>query len=120
MRVNVVMQEFTVRELGKLRRMTMEFRDRFKQFPMITEDMHLTGPGYFEKQVACPMLFFYLAICWNGETLPCCHMLSPGMFSLGNVFDSSITDVFHGSFISNLRRGNLADTPCESCNLYTD
>jgi radical SAM protein with 4Fe4S-binding SPASM domain len=118
MRINVVAQEFTKRERGKMRRLMMGYYDDFKVFPMITERCRTTGPG-FEKQPACPMHYFYLAILWNGESLPCCHILSPGGWSMGNIYDSSIKEVFHGEVVNMLRQNILKGTPCEHCNIYT-
>lgn len=116
MRVNIVAEEFAPVEIDKLVQMMYGHCNGMKVFNMITEDMHdLSGRRKFEF---CPPMFSYLGITWDGETVPCCHILSPGTFTLGNVVESSVERVFNGTQYRNLRYGKVEGTPCEKCDVY--
>jgi len=117
MRVNIVAEEFTPLEIDQLEHEMHLHCDGFKVFSMITEDMHQVGGR--RDYPFCPCMFTYLAVMWDGEALPCCHILSPGGFTLGNVVDSSVKYVFNGTQYKNLRYGKVEGTPCQNCDIYT-
>lgn len=109
-RANIIVDELTASQLNIIR--TMPFPQRV--FSAISEDMKCTLPRTPYYPV-CPSKFYYLAVLWNGETLPCCHILSPGAFSLGNANEQSLHDIFYGYKAKRLRKGYEKNTPCLGC-----
>ena len=113
-RVNITQDEFTMEQLQEIYGRLMFEVEFVREFREITEDMKLKfrrGPmsGF------CPSKYWYLAVLWNGDTLPCCHMLSSGDWSLGNVVEKSLHDVFYGYKYKRLRQGHEKNTPCLNC-----
>jgi radical SAM protein with 4Fe4S-binding SPASM domain len=81
--------------------------------PQITEDLKSPLPSTSK----CSDPFHYIAVLWNGETLPCCHLLSPGEFTMGNVKDG-LYEVWMGEKYERLRQGDLTNLPCHYCKLF--
>jgi sulfatase maturation enzyme AslB (radical SAM superfamily) len=114
LRANIVAPEFTSGELYLIETVLRRNRIKIKKVNAITEDLQCND----EKTIlypACPSLYCYLAVLWNGDTLPCCHILSSGDWSLGNVTEQSLKEVFYGADYQRLRDGDQNGTPCLHC-----
>ena len=111
--MHIVRGEFSDDETPKIIRETWKLGE-VQYHPMISEDLKVT-PRY---PVPCQNPFYYLGILWNGETVPCCHMLSPGDFSMGNVFSHCLNAVWEGNPYESIRAGRLEGTPCATCQIY--
>ena len=114
MRLNVVAEEFTQNDLNMIAVKMRGYSDGVKIITYISEDMKtaMQKPGTWP---VCMSLCMYMAVLWNGETLPCCHILSPGNWTLGNVEKTSLRSVFRGAAYAALRVGDVKGTPCEFC-----
>ncbi len=113
-RLNMVAEEFTE---GDLQQISMKMRghcDNIKIFTYITEDMH-SAMERLPLWPVCPSMYTYLAVLWNGDTLPCCHVLSPGNWSLGSLQKASLKTIFHGAAYQRLREGQTEGTICHTC-----
>lgn len=112
-RANVVVDEFSPSELYQIKYALFGIV-HVKEMRAIAEDMQapVVRTRFYPL---CPNKYYYAAILWNGDVLPCCHMLSSGDWSLGNVSEKSIHDVFYGYKFRRLRHGYEKGTPCESC-----
>lgn len=128
--VNVMADEFKHHEVIALadrvkeRKIVVQFR---RGWPM-TEDLKTPMqhpqttttwtdvPAPFHSDKFCLAPFYYTAVLWNGDTLPCCHILNGGDFSLGNVFNTSLLDVWNGQAYGRLRNENYEPScPCVAC-----
>jgi radical SAM protein with 4Fe4S-binding SPASM domain len=116
-RANVIYEEFTEAELADIGKAMEGHCDLVKVFYMIPEDLHV-DEARSRNLPMCQYPFFYMAILWDGETLPCCHMISPGTFTLGNVVEKSMRTVFRDKPYRMLREARYAGTPCEVCNVW--
>jgi radical SAM protein with 4Fe4S-binding SPASM domain len=117
LRANIVCDEFTQAEYYHLTTKLRKNRITNKTVNAITEDMQGIGYGSSLVYPACAEMYAYLAVLWNGDTLPCCHLLSPGNWSLGNINEQTINQVFYGKKYNALRAGEQTGTPCLKCNL---
>jgi Iron-sulfur cluster-binding domain len=114
LRLNIVQQEFSPGEHYLLMQKIRKAHHKFKLISALTEDL----VGVCDKTVVyplCPSMYTYLAVLWNGDTLPCCHLLSSGSWSLGNVNTQTMHDVFFGAAYEALRNGKQEGTPCLKC-----
>jgi radical SAM protein with 4Fe4S-binding SPASM domain len=114
MRLNIVAEEFTQNDLNMIAVKMRGYTDGVKIITYISEDMK-TAQQKPSTWPVCMSMSMYMAVLWNGETLPCCHILSPGNWTLGNVEKTSLQAVFKGRAYAALRSGELAGTPCEGC-----
>ncbi len=83
--------------------------------PFISESLQVTPqiPG------RCTNPSNYLGILWDGRTLPCCHLLDPGLsFSMGNAIQEGVLGVWEGAKYEALRAGKLHGLPCDYCKVY--
>lgn len=120
-RANIIEREFPAATLSGIRATLhgnlfygVKGVDAIKPLPVITEDLKSTMSRLPHYPV-CPNMYFYLAILWNGDCLPCCHLLSSGDWSLGNVAEKTVHEVFNGDAYNKLRLGFEEGTPCEGC-----
>lgn len=114
-RVNIVAEEWTQADIDMFIAKMHRDVDQIKLITYITEDMRTAMP-HPTTWPLCPSHFSYLAVLWNGETYPCCHILSaPSDFSMGNVNETSIKNIFKGKAFERLRYTTQEDTPCETC-----
>lgn len=72
---------------------------------------------------ACPLLFYLLQIDADGNVFPCSPLGLPASFSLGNVRDTTLHDMWFGEKLYNLQmqhlRGNRSThAVCGSCENY--
>jgi sulfatase maturation enzyme AslB (radical SAM superfamily) len=114
LRANIVTSEYTAGELYQIETVLRHNRIKIKKVDAITEDLQCNC----EKTIVypeCPSMYSYLAVLWNGDTLPCCHILSSGDWSLGNVNEHTLKEVFYGEGYQRLRVGDQAGTPCLKC-----
>jgi radical SAM protein with 4Fe4S-binding SPASM domain len=111
-RANIVAEEFSQQELDEIVELLNGKVDRVRCVTYISEDMQTANDETVE---GCPGPYRYMAILWNGDTLPCCHILSPGKWTLGNISDSSLLEVWNGHEYARLRKGNVEGTPCMGC-----
>ncbi len=88
--------------------------DKVDFYHMYTEDLRRTDGAV---PVPCREPFYYMAVLWNGDVVPCCHMLSSGSFSMGNVRDG-LLDVWMGDRYVRLRDGDTRGFPCERCMIH--
>ncbi len=115
-RLNVVAEEFTEDELSQIEAKMRGHCDNIKVFTAISEDMR-SSMDRSPTWPFCGSMYMYLAVLWNGETLPCCHLLSPGDWSLGSVTKNSLFSVFRGKAYQTLRTGNTEGTICHTCEI---
>ena len=85
-------------------------------YPLITEDLKYAD-GKRKGDPFCKSPFHYMAILWNGDTWPCCHLLSSDFPSLGNVNDRGVIEIWEGEEYNHLRR-SPEDYPCRNCELW--
>lgn len=111
-RINIVEGEFPVDELKNIIK-PLQFISYLSLNPYITEDLQYVKPMNLKP---CIEPFHYLAILWDGETYPCCHLLSTNNFSMGNI-KYGIKEVWNGEKYQKLRKGVTSNTPCEYCKL---
>lgn len=114
MRLNIVAEEFTQNDLNMIAVKMRGYTDGVKIISYISEDMK-TAQKKPSTWSVCTSMSMYMAVLWNGETLPCCHILSPGNWTLGNADKTSLRRVFRGNAYASLRAGNVTGTPCEFC-----
>lgn len=93
-----------------------------------SEDLRLVKPTLYDGALArtkrvkvCPYPFYYLAVLWNGDVVPCCQDLS-GLNVLGNVSEDTIASIWNGKPYRALRRFAAGDrfpqqSRCHTCNL---
>jgi len=117
-RANIVAEEFNQQQLDDVTEAIHGHVDGVRIVGAISEDLQL--PGNDKGPVnplwpGCQSLYFYLGVLWNGDALPCCHILSPGAWSLGNVDQESLKEVFHGKTYENLRNRHFEGSPCMTC-----
>jgi radical SAM protein with 4Fe4S-binding SPASM domain len=90
------------------------------------EDRKKTNPDevYLHKKQACPFPFYNLTINVNGDATACCVDWNKAT-KVGNIFESSITEVWNGREMSKLRELHLfnrrsENSSCAKCEfLYT-
>lgn len=115
-RLNMVAEEFTENELQHISAKMRGHCDEIKIFTYITEDMKRGGSNQPVWPI-CSAMFTYLAVLWNGDTLPCCHVLSPGDWSLGSVNKTTLQGIFRGAAYERLRMGDTESTICHTCEI---
>ncbi len=123
-----------------------EFKNRFKNLPLdtyryvtphryageIAEDVTGTKYGYMKKNahntifaklqyIPCPYPWFSMHILWDGTVTPCCMDFHAG-YSLGNINDSTLLEIWNGKAMQQLRRklssGVIKEIPlCSRCDL---
>lgn len=76
-----------------------------------------------EHREVCPYAFYSLQIDVDGNTFPCPPLGFPEDFSLGNVMDKSVYDIWHsdrlyGMQLSMLKKGRCAVKYCDNCENY--
>lgn len=111
---NIVAEEWSQKEIDHFAAVLHNHVDHVRITTYITEDMQTAMP-HTQYWPMCPSMFAYLAVLWNGDTLPCCHILSSDTFTLGNLNEKSLKQVFKGKTYETLRYGETANTPCENC-----
>jgi radical SAM protein with 4Fe4S-binding SPASM domain len=111
---HIVEGEFSQMELIMINRVLSKIAN-VNTHPLITEDLK----SIYKRPEPCTEPFKYIAILWNGETLPCCHILASGTFTMGNVSEKSIFEIWEGDAYNRLRTGDHKRTPCETCELYS-
>jgi radical SAM protein with 4Fe4S-binding SPASM domain len=117
-RANIVDEEFkTQYGLQKVKKELEGFGVAVKVMSAITEDMsRFLDDSKFRPEL-CFVPYWYMGVLWNGDVVPCCHVLSPGRWSLGNVSDRSLQDVFDDEPYKRLRSGFYEGTLCERCTI---
>jgi len=68
----------------------------------------------------CPMMFYFMQICVDGNVYPCCVPGLPRSLSMGNVSEDSLFDIWNSTkrnsmLRMNLRDGFAANTNCAGC-----
>lgn len=117
-RANIVEEEFRtkysmIKVLRELERIPVEI----KLISAITEDLSRYVNDLTSRQTMCFSPFWYMGILWNGDVLPCCHILSTGGWTLGNVTDRTMQAVFDDQPYRNLRAAFYEGSPCERCTI---
>jgi radical SAM protein with 4Fe4S-binding SPASM domain len=115
-RANLVIEEFTQNELNQLEQKLSGHVDALRCISYITEDMQ-TVCEHSPLWPLCASTYVYMGIMWNGDVLPCCHLLSPGHWSLGNVAKGTIRKVWLSPPYKALRQGRFGGTICERCQI---
>ncbi len=113
-RLNIVAEEFTQDDLNQIAVKMRGWCDGCKIISYISEDLKMAAGRQPDGQ-PCLSMFTYLGVLWNGDTIPCCHILNPGQWSLGNVAETSLQQAFFGAPYTKLRDGLLEGTLCEKC-----
>jgi radical SAM protein with 4Fe4S-binding SPASM domain len=60
-------------------------------------------------------------ISYNGDAMPCCMISTPDRFTLGNVLEQGVAEVWNGAPYESFRRELQSDRPpniCASCSVY--
>lgn len=112
----IVQNEFNQKNLmDQLKRWT-QILDDITVYPLQTE---LLKYADWEKPEGstCTQPTYYMAILWNGDVYPCCHLFSTDFRGMGNVAESGVLDVWRGERYELLREGKLPDAPCKGCEL---
>jgi len=112
---NIVRDEFNEYDLCRAISAFKPLVDVLTVKGMMTEDLRYAN-GYRQPRM-CQSPFFYLTVLWNGDTLPCCKLLSSGSFSMGKIQDG-LEAVWLNSKFEDLRNHRLEGYPCEDCMLY--
>lgn len=77
-----------------------------------------------EDKDVCPLLFYIMQIDVEGNVFPCTPLGLPADFSLGNIREQTLLDIWTGEKLKNLRllhlKKNRAENPvCSSCQSFT-
>jgi MoaA/NifB/PqqE/SkfB family radical SAM enzyme len=81
---------------------------------IFTKDQKFQTPHNLKPVYSgCYSLHSYMAVLWNGDVVPCCHCVS-GNRVVGNVFESSLSEVWHSREYRTLRELGH----CPGCELY--
>jgi MoaA/NifB/PqqE/SkfB family radical SAM enzyme len=83
---------------------------------------------YVEPRQVCGVMFYFLQVNIDGETFPCSTPGLPNGFTMGNVKDKSLVDIWNDKKRNALMRANLskgyksipACTKCSSCIAIAD
>jgi len=113
--INLVRDEFSETTILEKKSLYKQLTESFTVKTMMTEDLRYKDGHRLNRQCQSP--FFYLTVLWNGDTLPCCKLLSSGSFSMGNIGDG-LEKVWFGKKFEDLRNHRIAGYPCEHCRLY--
>ena len=114
--ISILLEEWTRREASELTKFAQQNFMSITKCSGITENLHLISrPANVNRR--CMSMDYYLGVLWNGDCVPCCHMLSTDGFSLGNVMHRTISEVFNGGVYGKLRNHDWQDTPCEWCEI---
>ena len=117
----VVKEEFKDKELSNIINDTGPYFRQLIVSAYVTEDLHYLQHSWKDKlhisdrRDPCRAPFTYLAVLWDGNVLPCCRFGNSGDFTLGNINNSTVKEVFYGESFEKLRRGDYTSTPCEHC-----
>jgi MoaA/NifB/PqqE/SkfB family radical SAM enzyme len=68
--------------------------------------LHKWNPQYALPKF-CTFPFYCLTVLWNGDVTVCCHDVN-AEYNVGNVFDSSLIDVWRGDKLEAVREGILS------------
>lgn len=110
----IVYNEFTQSTLPTAIQKVNPFVDILSGQRVITEDLRYADN--YQRPHKCEFPFYYMAILWNGDTLPCCRILSSGSFSMGNIKDG-LENVWNNKKYEDLRNGQTKGYPCEGCKI---
>jgi sulfatase maturation enzyme AslB (radical SAM superfamily) len=86
------------------------------EYPLMTEDLKYVD-GLRKGDPFCKSPFHYMAVLWNGDVWPCCHLLSSDFPSLGNLNNGTINEIWDGEPYTNLRL-DPNNYPCKTCELW--
>jgi len=109
-RLSVHKEEFILEDLEKIGNKIGPYR--LSSTRIMGENLVIPN---FKGKDKCASPFSYIAILQDGKTLPCCRLLSPGKFSMGNINNNTIKEVFEGKMYTKLRNNDIIGTPCEFC-----
>jgi radical SAM protein with 4Fe4S-binding SPASM domain len=110
----LVKSEFEVLELIEQLKLWTRLLDSIRVYPLETEDLkYVDFPR--ENKPKCIQPSYYMGILWNGDTYPCCELLSTDFKGMGNVAESSLMAIWNGESYLKLRDNKLADVPCLHC-----
>jgi radical SAM protein with 4Fe4S-binding SPASM domain len=112
---SVLENEYSLAEFSELQRIIGK-AVKVDVNPYMTEDLEYPGK---KPKDECIFPYYYMAILWNGDTLPCCHILSSASFTMGNVRGKSLQAVFNNQQYKQLRANNRNETLCTQCRLHT-
>lgn len=117
-RTNIVEEEFRTRYgLMKVVHEIEAMDVEVKLISALTEEISRYVNDVAIRPEMCFVPYWYMGILWNGDVVPCCHVLSSGSWTLGNTRDRSLTEVFEDEPYRKLRMGDYAGTPCERCTI---
>lgn len=120
MRANIVEDEFRTKYgLSKIIKQIEAWHVRPKVISAITEGMSRFVDDRGNRPQMCFSPYWYMAVLWNGDVLPCCHILSSAAWTLGNVAKRSLQEVFDDEPYRKLRMGFYDGTPCERCTILS-
>ncbi len=94
------------------------------QFPALARLSVHGAPYDRHKRVPCADLWFKMVVNWKGDVLLCCHNWSYS-FSLGNVVEQGVDQVWHSLQLQQLRASHLqgqfaVNTLCEHCREWAE
>jgi radical SAM protein with 4Fe4S-binding SPASM domain len=121
---SILASEFEKKELMQQLKRWNKLLDSVAVYAEITEDLKFNDNVWYvnlrkPKPAVCRQPSYYMGILWNGDVYPCCHLLSTNFKGMGNVARTSVTEVWGGEKYRLLRQGQLPDSPCLSCELFT-
>jgi radical SAM protein with 4Fe4S-binding SPASM domain len=92
--------------------------------PCADNKFRIIDKGFFDNEIVhnnfCKMPFYFLAILWNGDVVPCCHDIN-GQLVVGNVKNESLEKIWAGQKLKAQRYSCLTsefaeNSLCNSCN----
>lgn len=119
-RTNIVEEEFRTKyQMAKIMKLLEGWGIEIKLISAITEDLCRYVEDVAGRDQLCFAPYYYMGILWNGDVLPCCHILSSAAWTLGNVSRRTLQEVFDDEPYRNLRTGLYEGTHCARCTVMS-
>lgn len=87
------------------------------------EKINFTKTVYGEEakiRDVCPYIFYILQIDSEGNCYPCCPLSLPLSFSIGNINDAPITEIWNGKKHKDIMISHLCGNKCDLCKKCTN
>ena len=112
---SIIVCEFDKKELMRQLAWWTKIMDEVRVYPLMTEELTYVN---YPNRAECKQPLNYMGILWNGDVYPCCHLLSTSFKGMGNIAETSVTEVWNGERYRLLRQGQLPDAPCGNCEFW--
>jgi radical SAM protein with 4Fe4S-binding SPASM domain len=113
-RINLVRSTQSEKDILEFLRFWTGIVDCVWGLPWFSEDLRAVNPVFSDEaptkeDKVCTYPFYYLAVLWNGDVVPCCIDLS-GVNILGNASKDTIANIWRGKPYRALRRAAARGT----------